>query len=101
MFSSAVNQLAEFLASHSETKHVNVVTTLGNYRSCISKFFSVLFDVNLTDSARIKATIDGYGKDQPAQTRWKQDQTWDPGCIVDYWIKQPDDDALSDRELAL
>ena len=66
-----------------------------------SKFFSIVFNVNLTDSARVKAVIDGYGKDHPAQTRWQQDQTWDPGCIVAYWAKQPDNDALSTAELAL
>ena len=77
------------------------VSTLCNYRSCVSKFFSIVFNVNLTDSSRVKAVIDGYGKDQPAQTRWQQDQTWDPGCIVSYWAEQPDNDALSTAELAL
>ena len=60
-----------------------------------------MFNVNLTDSPRVKAAIDGYGKDQPAQTRWQQDQTRDPGCIIAYWAKQPDNDALSTAELAL
>ena len=32
-----------------------VVTTIGNYRYCDSKFFSALFEVNLSDSARVKA----------------------------------------------
>ena len=97
----AANQLAAFLADRSGTKHVGPVSTLCNYRSCVSKFFSIVFNVNLTDSSRVKAVIDGYGKDQPAQTRWQQDQTWDPGCIVSYWAKQPDNDALSTAELAL
>ena len=56
---------------------------------CISKLFSILFNVNLTDSSRVKAVINGYGKDHPTQTRWKQDQTWNPGCVVAYWAKQP------------
>ena len=74
VFSYAANQLAEFLAFHYETKYVGVVTTFGNYRSCISRLFSVLFTVNLSDSARIKAVIDGHGKDHPAQLRWRSDQ---------------------------
>ena len=59
-----------------------------------------MFNVNLTDSSRVKAVIDGYGKDHPSQTRWKQDETWDPGCIVAYWAKQPDNDALLIADLA-
>ena len=69
VYSSAANQLAEFLADRSGTDHVGPVSTLCNYRSCISKFFSILFNVNLTDSFRVKAVIDGYGKDHPSQTR--------------------------------
>ena len=76
-------------------------TTLTNYRSLISKVFSALFGQTLSDSSRVKAVIDGYGKDHPSQTQWKQDQTWDPGCIVAYWARQPDNDALSTAELAL
>ena len=44
--------------------------------------------------------IDGFGKDHPSQPRWASDETWDPGCIVQYWADQPDNDALSDFELA-
>ena len=101
VFSYATNQLAEFLAFCSETKHAGLITTLGNHRSCISTFFSAQVKVIFSDSARVKAVIDGYGKDHPSQARWKQDQTWDPGCIVAYWAKQPDNDALKDSELAL
>ena len=100
-YGCAANQLAAFLADRSGTDHVGPVATLCNYRSCISKFFSVVFNVNLTDSSRVKAVIDGYGKDHPSQPRWNQDQTWDPGCIVAYWAKQPLNDALSTAELAL
>ena len=101
VYSSAANQLAEFLADRSSSRHVGPVSTLCNCRAYISKFFSVLFNVNLTDSSRVKAVIDGYGKDHPSQPRWSQDQTWDPGCIVSYWAKQPLNDALSTAELAL
>ena len=101
VYSYAENQLAEFLACRSGTKHVGPVSTLCNYRSCISKFFFIVFNVNLTDSSLDKAVIDGYGKDHPSQPRWSQDQTWDPGCIVSYWAKQPLNDALSTAELAL
>ena len=69
---------------------MGAVTTLGNYHACISKLFSVSFNVSPTDSARVKAVMDNYGKDHPAQPRWSLDQTWDPGCIVFYWSQQPD-----------
>ena len=101
MYSSAANQPAEFLADRSGAKHVGPVSTLCNYSARISKFFFVLFNVNLTDSSRVKAVIDGYGKDHPAQSRWKSDQTWDRGCIISSWAKQLDIDALSIAELAL
>ena len=45
--------------------------------------------------------IKGFGKQYPAQPRWAEDETWDPGEIVKYWAGQPDDDQLSDRELGL
>ena len=45
--------------------------------------------------------IKGFGKEHPAQPRWAEDETWDPGEIVKYWAGQPDNDQLSDRELGL
>ena len=44
--------------------------------------------------------IDGFGKDHPSQPRWADNETWDPGCIVQYWADQPDNDDPSDFELA-
>ena len=82
---TAAAQLADFLASISESTRVNVVNTLCNYRSCINKFFVVVFECDpLTDSARVKMVIDGFGKDHPSQPRWADDETCDPGCIVQY-----------------
>ena len=65
---AAAAQLADFLASISESTRVNVVNTLCNCRSCINKFFVVVFECDpLTDSARVKMVIDGFGKDHPFQ----------------------------------
>jgi hypothetical protein len=98
---TAAAQLADFLAYMSAQDNVKVVGTLGNYRSCINKFFVVVFECDpLTDSPRVKMVIDGFGKDHPSQPRWASDETWDPGCIVAYWADQPDNDDLSIFELA-
>ena len=43
----------------------------------------------------------GFGKLKPSQPRWRwEDTAWDPGLIIHYWIDQPDNDRLTDAELA-
>ena len=54
----------------------------------------------LTDDDHVKSVIDGFGKNHPSQPRWAEDETWDTGCIVQYWSTQPDNDALSTEDLA-
>ena len=61
----------------------------------------VVFECDpLTNSALVKMVIDGSGEDHPSQPRWADDETWDPGVIVQYWADQPDNDDLSGFELA-
>ena len=43
----------------------------------------------------------GFGKLKPSQPRWQwEDAARDPGLIIQYWIDQPDNDRLTDAELA-
>ena len=75
-FGTAADQLAEFLTFISSSSHVNVVNTLCSYRSYTNKLFTVLFGCDpLTDDARVKSVIDGFGKDHPSQPRWAEDET--------------------------
>ena len=61
VYRTAADQFAEFLTFISSSSRVNVVTTLGNYRSCINKLLTVIFGCNpLTDYARLKSVIDDY-----------------------------------------
>ena len=42
-----------------------------------------------------------FGELKPSHPRWRwEDTAWDPGLIIQYWIDQPDNDVLTDAELA-
>ena len=56
---------------------------------------------SLSDSSRVSRLMRGFGKQKPSQPRWWwEDTAWDPSLIVQYWIDQPDNDQLTDAELA-
>ena len=56
---------------------------------------------SISDSPRVSRLMRGFGKLQPSRLRWRwKDRAWDPGLIIQYWIDQPDNDVLTDAELA-
>ena len=100
----AADQLADYLGHirDSPIAKVGGHGTLCNHRSAVNTAFMLVFKCDsLSDSPRVSRLMRGFGKLKPAQPRWKWDDTaWDPGLIVQYWMDQPDNDRLTDAELA-
>ena len=100
----AADQLADYLGHirDSPIAKVGGHGTLCNHRSAVNTAFMLVFKCgSLADSPRVSRLMRGFGKLKPAQPRWKWDDTaWDPGLIVQYWMDQPDNDRLTDAELA-
>ena len=72
-FDFASAQVAEFLSLRALTDHVKVVSTLGNYRSCICSALETIFSCKpLADSKRISQVMKGFGKEHPAQPRCRR-----------------------------
>ena len=103
-FDAAADQLAAFLGDirNSTTTHVGGHGTLCNFRSTVNTAFMTVFKCgSLSDSSRVSRLMRGFGKLKPSQPRWQwEDTAWDPGLIIQYWIDQPDNDRLTDAELA-
>ena len=103
-FDAAADQLAAYLGDirNSTTTSVGCHGTLCNHRSAINSAFMCVFKCgSLSDSPRVSRLMRGFNKLKPSQPRWRwEDTAWDPGLIVQYWIDQPDNDYLTDAELA-
>ena len=95
----AVNQFSEFLASLSH--RITNSGTLSNYRSCVNTAICLVFSCeSLSEAPRIAKQMRDFRKEKPSQPRWSHSATyWDPGLIIDYWARQPDNDLLSTAQL--
>ena len=103
-FDAAVDHLAAYLGNirNSTTSTVGCHATLCNHRSPVITAFMTVFKCGiLSDSPRVSRLMRGFGKLKPSQPSWWwEDTAWDRGLIMQYWIDQPDNDVLTDAELA-
>ena len=95
----ATVQLVHFLANRTSAGFS--AGDLGSCRSAVSTVISCLFNcASLSDSPQVSRLFMGFSKDKPSQPRWSiEDDAWNPGLIIDYWMSQPDNSHLSIAEL--
>ena len=100
-FDVATQQLAEFLSYLATSGKVGSSGTLGNYRSAVNTAFMTVFNCqSLAESARVARAFRGFKSTNPSQPRWADDETWDPGLLIQYWADKPDNHLLSTAQLA-
>ena len=97
---SAVRQLADFLA-HVASDIANY-GTLCNHRACVNTFIQTVFNCcSLSEQPAVQEVMKGVNKVHPSQPRWSLEETyWDPGLIVEYYTKLPDNHSLTTADLA-
>ena len=101
-FTSAVDQLAEFL-SYRRDSGTGTYGDVANHRSAVCTALSTVFSCpSPAKDPIIERLIKSIKKKDPPQPRHPVDEpAWDPGVIIDYWLDQPDNHELPTRELAL
>ena len=91
----ATVQLVHFLADRTSVGFF--AADLGSSRNAVSTVISCPFNhARLPDSPSGLASLHWVLCDKPSQPRWSiEDDAWNPGLIIDYWMSQPDNAQLS------